>query len=154
MAASGKWLTTTNEKWAILDWITDKIAVGNYLEALDVDLLQREKFASAAEPGREHCTARIRRITVCNESRSCNSRTPPGNEPRLYRLAVDSLEELVRESSPVLVQCHAGRSRSAVVVAGYLVRAEGMEPQDALRHVAAKRQIAVTAGVERLLDTL
>ena len=53
----------------------------------------------------------------------------PGNEPRLYRLAVDYLSELVQDARPVLVQCHAGRSRSAVVVAGYLVSAGGIDPR-------------------------
>ncbi len=79
-----------------MDWITNEIAIGNYLEALDVEL----------------------------------------------------------QAPPVLVQCHAGRSRSAVVMAGYLVAVRGINPEAALHFVAEKRQIAVTAGLERLLDSL
>ena len=30
-----------------VDWITDKIAIGNYIEAADVELLRQKKFASA-----------------------------------------------------------------------------------------------------------
>jgi protein-tyrosine phosphatase len=72
----------------------------------------------------------------------------PGNEPRLYRLAVDYLADPVREMSPVLVQCNVGTSRSAVVAAGYLVTARGWRAEEALALVASKRAIAETPGLE------
>ena len=136
-----------------MDWITDDVAIGNYLEALDVELLHREKFASALTldgtlHGKDPADIGLRRIEVVPLEDA------PGNEPRLYKLAVEYLSEMVQEAPPVLVQCHAGRSRSAVVVAGYLVTARGIAPEEALRFVAGKRQIAVTPGLERLLDYL
>jgi len=136
-----------------VDWITDDVAIGNYLEALDVELLHREKFASALSldgtlHGKDPADIGLRRIEVVPLEDA------PGNEPRLYKLAVEYLSEMVQEAPPVLVQCHAGRSRSAVVVAGYLVTARGIAPEEALRFVAGKRQIAVTPGLERLLDYL
>lgn len=102
-----------------MDWITDTIAIGNYLDALDADLLRREKIASALSLdavlyGKEPSEYGLKRIEVVPLEDAL------GNEPRLYRLAVDYLRELVQVAPPVLVQCHAGRSRSAVVVAGYL----------------------------------
>jgi len=78
----------------------------------------------------------------------------PGNDPRLFEHAIEILTTLADEAPPVLVHCHAGRSRSVVVVAGYLRRARGIDAESALAEVAAKRQIAVTAGLERLLDSL
>jgi protein-tyrosine phosphatase len=136
-----------------VDWITNEIAIGNYLEALDVELLQREKFASALSldatlHGKDPAECGLQRIEVVPLEDA------PGNDPRLFRIAVDYLKQLVLEAPPVLVQCHAGRSRSAVVVAGYLVAVRGIDPEAALRFVAEKRQIAVTAGLERLLDSL
>jgi|GEM_PF-6496058 len=77
-----------------------------------------------------------------------------GNDPRLFRRAIENLADLVSTSPPVLVQCHAGRSRSAVVVAGYLIKHCEMTQEEALALLAAKREIAITAGVERLLDHL
>jgi protein-tyrosine phosphatase len=136
-----------------LDWITDKIAIGNYLDALDVELIRRESLASALSldgtlHGKDAGECGLKRIeVVCLEDAA-------GNEPRLFQLAVEYLSELVREAPPVLVQCPAGRSRSAVVVAGYLVKTLGMDSQEALAFVAAKREIAVTAGVEDLLEYL
>jgi protein-tyrosine phosphatase len=136
-----------------VDWITEQIAIGNYLDALDVELLRNSGIASALSldgtlHGKNPAEFGLRRIeTVMLED-------APGNDPRLFRRAVEHLTDLVSEASPVLVQCHAGRSRSAVVVAGYLVKSEGMESEDALALVAAKREIAITAGVERLLEHL
>ena len=77
-----------------------------------------------------------------------------GNDPRLFTRAIEALIGLTKENGPVLVQCHAGRSRSAVVVAGYFMRTREIEADEALALVAAKREIAVTAGLEELLDRL
>ena len=112
-----------------------------------------ERFASALSLdgtlyGKEPADYGLRRIEVVQLEDA------PGNEPRRFRLAVEYLDELVREAPPVLVQCHAGRSRSAVVVAGYLAQLRGIDPQEALDLVAEKRPIAVTPGLERLLDFL
>jgi protein-tyrosine phosphatase len=136
-----------------MDWITDDVAIGNYIEALDVELLRREKFASALSldgtlRDKDPADCGLRQIEVVPLEDA------PGNEPRLFKLAVGYLSDLVLNAPPVLVQCHAGRSRSAVVVAGYLVSVLGMGPQEALDFVAAKRPIAVTPGLERLLDYL
>ncbi len=113
-----------------MDWITNEIAVGNYLEALNLELLGREKFVSALSldgtlHGKDPAEFGLQRIEVVRLEDA------PGNEPRLFRLAVDYLSELVRDAPPVLVQCHAGRSRSAVVVAGYFVAARGTNPEEA-----------------------
>lgn len=136
-----------------MDWITDQIAIGNYLDALDIELIRRSGFASALSldgtlHGKEPADCGLQRIEIVMLEDA------PGNDPHLFRRAVDHLADMVNESPPVLVQCHAGRSRSAVVVAGYLVKACGMNSEEALSLVAAKRAIAVTSGVERLLDHL
>ena len=51
----------------------------------------------------------------------------------------------------LLVQCHAGRSRSVIVVAAHLMRTERLRPEEALERVAARREVAITPGIERLL---
>ena len=146
------YLPTANSG-ANVDWITDDIAIGNYLDALDTELIRRENIGSALSLdgtlyAKEPSQCGLQRIEVVQLEDA------PGNEPRLYRLAVRCLTELVREAPPVLVQCHAGRSRSVVVVAGYLVTACGLAQKEALTLVASKREIAVTAGLELLLDHL
>jgi len=78
----------------------------------------------------------------------------PGNDPKLLRSAVEILEHLAMKAAPVLVHCHAGRSRSVVVVAAYLMRTSGLDADAALAQVAAKKEIAITPGLERLLDAI
>ncbi len=136
-----------------MDWITDQIAIGNYLDAVDAELLRREGMQSALSldatlHGRDPASLGLRRIEVVSLEDA------PGNDPRLFRRAIEFLSELVEQAPPVLVQCHAGRSRSAVVVAGYLMQSQELDSHAAIELVAAKREIAITAGVERLLEHL
>lgn len=136
-----------------MDWITEKIAIGNYLEAQDEELLRSEAVVSVLGldrtlQGRAPADLGLERIEIIPlEDRA-------GNDPRLFRRAVDALARFVREAPPVLVHCHAGRSRSAIVVAGHLMVSLGITAEDALALVVAKREIAVTEGLERLLEGL
>jgi protein-tyrosine phosphatase len=129
-----------------MDWITDRVAVGNYLEAQDADLLRKESIASVLSldrtlQGRNAADLGLQTITVVPLEDAA------GNDPRLFRRAVEALEDLVRQAGPV-------RSRSAVVVAGYLKRSQGLDAEEALARVAAKRDVAVNPALERLLEAL
>jgi protein-tyrosine phosphatase len=136
-----------------MDWITDGIAIGNYLDAQDRDLLRRESIASILG-----LTSALLNTTAAEMGVRAIEIVPlidlPGNDARLFRRAVDTLARLHHEAKPVLIHCHAGRSRSVVVVAGYLMRSLGISADEALARIAAKRDIAVTTGLEQLLDTL
>jgi protein-tyrosine phosphatase len=136
-----------------VDWITEDIAVGNYLEAQDAALLRDAGIISVVSLDRTLTEGDAERLGL-QEVEAVPLEDGPGNDPRLFRQAVEALERLVCKSRPVLVQCHAGRSRSVVVVAGYLMRSLGIEASEALDRVAAKRPVAVTPGLERLLESL
>jgi protein-tyrosine phosphatase len=136
-----------------VDWVAEGVAVGNYLVAQDADLLREQGVRSVlcldrTLQGRQAAELGLQAIEVVPLDDG------PGNDPRLFRMAVDALTTLARENGPVLVQCHAGRSRSAVVAAGYLMRALGIEQEEALARVAQARDIAVSPGLERLLESL
>ena len=75
----------------------------------------------------------------------------PGNDPEIFRRAVESVGYLTRRHPKLLVQCHAGRSRSVVVVAAYLMQVRGWSAEQGLAFVASKREIALTSGIELLL---
>jgi protein phosphatase slingshot len=120
-----------------VDWIDRDIAIGNYLEAKDAELLQKESIASALSldgtlSGVQPESLNLKRIEVVRLEDG------PGNDLRLFNLAINALDGLVRGSPPVLVQCHAGRSRSVVVVAAYLIKRLGIDAPTALARVAAK----------------
>jgi len=61
---------------------------------------------------------------------------------------------LATSRPPVLVQCQYGRSRSAAVVAGYLMRERGLDPFQAREVVAGKRDISISAALLPLLFQL
>lgn len=129
------------------------IAIGNYLDAQDADLLQREGIRSVicldrTLQGKNPADLGLKIIEAIPLDDG------PGNDLRLFERAVDALATLRCNAGPVLVQCHAGRSRSAVVVAGHFMKTLGIDADDALARIAVKREIAVTAGLERLLESI
>lgn len=74
-----------------------------------------------------------------------------GNVLDDLRAAVDSITRLVKSRPPVLVHCHAGRSRSVIATAAYLCRARGYDPEAAIAKVATVREVAVAPQLKDLL---
>jgi protein-tyrosine phosphatase len=136
-----------------LDWITDEVAIGNYLEAQDAALLTQHAFRSVVSLDGTLSDTHAAEFGLA-EVASYRLIDGPGNDLRVFRLAVDDLRRLARLHPSVLVQCHAGRSRSAVVVAGYLMHVRNVEPADAIAAVAARRAINVTPALVDLLYKL
>ncbi len=134
-----------------MDWITESVAIGNYLDARDEKMLREHGFRSAVsldatlKKGDEDDLP-YRAIA------SYNLVDGPGNDPRVFLHALDALVRLVDSAPPVLVQCHAGRSRSVILVAAYLMRLHGHDEDEALAEVERKREVAITQGIEGLLS--
>lgn len=136
-----------------MDWITDQVAIGNHLDANDPELLRKHAFGSilcldGCQAGKVAGELGVRRVEVVKLVDAA------GNDPAIFVRAVERLCKLVDLAPPVLVHCHAGRSRSPVVVAGFLMRTRGMESADAVRLVASKRETAITPAVAALLRNL
>lgn len=136
-----------------MDWIETDIAIGNFVEARDAEVLANARISSALSldgtlSGVQPQTLKLKKIEVVRLEDG------PGNDLRLFKMAVGALEELVRTAPPVLVQCHAGRSRSAVVVAAHLMKRLGIDAPTALARVASRREISITPGLEELLEKL
>ena len=136
-----------------MDWIEEDIAIGNFVEAKDVELLEKASISSALSldgtlSGVQPQSLKLKRIEVVRLEDG------PGNDLRLFHMAINALDELVRTAPPVLVQCHAGRSRSVVMVAAHLMKRLSIDAPTALARVASKREIAITPGLERLLGKL
>ncbi|MHC5538412.1 dual specificity protein phosphatase family protein [Singulisphaera rosea] len=77
-----------------------------------------------------------------------------GNDLRILRFAVDGLRRLAKTAGPVLVHCHAGRSRSAAIVAAYLMEERGVNALEAIAQVGARREINITPALVDLLRRL
>lgn len=126
-----------------MDWITEQIAVGNFLDAA---VLSGEIDAVLCL--KENC---------CDEGRLdvavlCVPLVDgPGNDPRHVAEAVRFIADAVDADERILVHCHAGRSRSVAGVARYLVEQCGMTRHAALALIEEKREIYLSDGIEDLL---
>jgi atypical dual specificity phosphatase len=136
-----------------MDWITDTIAIGNYREAQDTELLRREGIVSVLSLDG---TLRQRDALELGlkEIDAVFLEDGAGTDLRRFRWAVRALARLEREAAPVLVHCTAGRSRAPSVVAGYLMQSLHLDAEEALARVAARREVTVAPALQRLLDLL
>jgi protein-tyrosine phosphatase len=71
----------------------------------------------------------------------------PGNPPWLLRTAIETVAGLVRCSTPALVYCSAGLSRSPCIAAGALSLAHGLSADEALVLVARSGPADVSPGL-------
>jgi hypothetical protein len=134
-----------------MDWITDHIAIGNYLDVRDKELIAKEKFASVLSLDGSLLGVKPENLGVRKiESKKLEDNS--GNSREDFLGAVRTLQKLVFDVPPVLVQCHAGKSRSVIVVAGFFMSSSGISAKEAIAKVAAKREIGITPGVEKLLS--
>ena len=125
-----------------MDWITDQLAIGNFVDA--------ESLPDGID------------AVLCLREDCCDGRTDvdalslplldgPGNDPRDIEDALDFIHEVVTSGQRILVHCHAGRSRSVVVVARYLMQSKGLTAQAALDLIASRRDIYLSPGIDELL---
>lgn len=133
-----------------MDWITEEIAIGDWHDALDADLLRREGVWSVLSligklVGRSAESLGVERVEVFPLLDG------PGDDPVRFARAVDLLARLVREGPPVFVHCRAGRSRSAAVVAGFLMRSRGLSADAAVAFVADRRAIRLNPEMAALV---
>jgi len=136
-----------------MDWITETIAIGNRLEAHDSSLRAHEGFRSLISLDGSMTDDRAQAIGY--EDWVCITMVDgPGNDLAAIRKVVRALVDMAKGSPPVLVHCHAGRSRSVTVVAGYLVKTRAWSVQAAYDYIATKRETAVQDGLPDLLRKL
>ncbi|MES2571025.1 MAG: dual specificity protein phosphatase [Verrucomicrobiota bacterium] len=134
-----------------MDWITDSIAIGNYLDAGNPDLRRSNGIRSMICLNGELRGVRPELLEL-DALDNYDLKDGPGNNPDIFRRVVRTVARFARCHPNLLVQCHAGRSRSVVVVAAYLMQSNGWTANNALAFIASKREIALTAGIEKLLE--
>jgi hypothetical protein len=121
-----------------MTFITDTIAIGNFIDAEDRAIRE---------------AAGIRSILCLNgllqgckpsdcgvEALTCFDLTDgSGNDPWIFDRAVRIVGHYALQHPKLLVHCHAGRSRSVMVVASHLVRQNAWDLRQALAYIHAKR---------------
>jgi protein-tyrosine phosphatase len=76
-----------------------------------------------------------------------------GNSLRLLQAMADEVRLCMESAPPVLVHCHAGRSRSVIVAAAYLVQCHGHSVTGALETIESRREIKVAQELGELLQS-
>jgi protein-tyrosine phosphatase len=129
-----------------MDWITDQIAIGNFLDAqnppagIDAILCLKPQ--------------------CCDEARTDVSalcialKDGAGNRREDVLEAIDFISETVTAGERVLVHCHAGRSRSVCVVAAYLMKHSGLSRSGALAIIETKREVWLSEGIDEIFGFL
>jgi protein-tyrosine phosphatase len=136
-----------------VDWITDTIAIGTYVEA-------RNRLVRVGAGIRSIICldAAVRDPDEANldidDYEVVDLADGPGNDPRTFDRAVQLVGAFSEQSPKLLVHCRDGRSRSAVVVAGYLMRDQHWSSGKAMAFIAANRDIQLIPGIEELLQSL
>jgi protein-tyrosine phosphatase len=133
-----------------VDWITDQVAIGDYREAQNIELLRRSGFGlilglTGTLLGKSPSELGVRQLQVITLLDGA------GNELSRFQRAVDTLVQLAAEAPPVLVHCRAGWSRSPLIVAGYLMKTSGLSAEEALAEVSAKRSGSIVPELKSLL---
>lgn len=121
-----------------MTFITDTIAIGNFIDAEDRAVRDASGIRSIL------CLNGL--LTGCKpadcgvEALSCfNLHDGRGNDPYIFARAVKLVGQLALNHPKLLVHCHAGRSRSVMVVAAHLVRQNAWDLRQALDFIHAKR---------------
>ena len=133
-----------------MDWITDNIAIGNFVDAADQRMREANGIRSMI------CLNNKQRGAVAGQLgldalANYDFIDGAGNSPDLFQRAVLKVAEFSERHPRLLVQCHAGRSRSVIIVAGHLMRMNGWSPKQALDYVTSRRESAVAPELESLL---
>ena len=134
-----------------MDWITDDILIGNYLDAQDLDSIQGEGVRSIIGLNGESYRLDYLAHGV-TETKVFDLIDGAGNDPAVFLRAVDTLKHYRHSNAPVLVHCHAGKSRSVTVVAVHLMRDLGMSLIEAMELISSRRDIHITPGMQEALD--
>lgn len=127
-----------------MDWITDNIAIGNFIDAKNVQKTEVDAILCL----KDNC---------CHEDNDAFDVLviplvdASGNDKRLVDDALDFIDDVVSGGGKILVHCHAGRSRSVCIVARYLMIKQGLTRGQALSKIEAKREIYLSPGVEEIL---
>ena len=69
-------------------------------------------------------------------------------QPEEIDAAVRFIEKQIADNNPVMVHCAAGKGRTGVILAAYLVKNEGLSPQEAIDKIRAMRPGSIQSEVQ------
>lgn len=128
-----------------MNWITENIAIGNYLDAQNASPNEVDAILCLID---NCCDIDDERFDVENIPLV----DAAGNDKRVFNDCTDFIDDVVSSGDKILVHCHAGRSRSVCIVARYFMLKHGLTSHQALVKIEAKREIYLSPGIEEILE--
>jgi len=127
-----------------MDFITDRIAIGNRYDAMDLGLVISNGIGAVLNLAYDLDISYFvfyheKEYKFEIEYQKVGLIDGRGNKPSTFAAAVYMLDQLLERHDKVLAHCHAGVSRSPVVVATYLSQINGISFDEALNLVREKR---------------
>ncbi|MFA5314286.1 MAG: dual specificity protein phosphatase [Methanomassiliicoccales archaeon] len=113
----------------MIEWIDENVAVGNWRDARDIDMLRNEGIDMIVD-------ARI----LFDDSKGRKLRTPHID---LIHREIEFMLAMAGMGAKILVRCYHGRDRSPFVAMIYLSRRNGTSYDEAYRTVKEKRPITI-----------
>lgn len=126
-----------------MDFITERIAIGNRHEAADIEMLQANGITAVLNVAYDldlrypHLDSSPYRFAI--EYHKVGLIDGPGNKATTLTAAVYMLAQLLEWHKKVFVHCHAGISRSTTVVSTYLANTQSTNFDEALAIVQMRR---------------
>lgn len=133
-----------------MDWITESIAIGDWRDAQNAELLKQEGVSSILSligmfVGKSAEELGVQQLEIIP------MQDGPGDDLPKLTQAVQALQRLTETSPPVLVHCRAGQSRSVAVVAAYLMKSKSLSCDEAIDMIAQKRHISMNREMIELV---
>ncbi len=130
----------------ILDFVNERIAIGNRHESADIDMLMENGITAVLNVAYDldisYFEDDVPAYKFKIEYHKAGMIDGPGNEATTLAAAAYLLVQILERHDKVFVHCHAGVSRAPTVVSTYLAYAQGISFDEALEAVKAKRTAA------------
>ena len=127
-----------------MDFITNRIAIGDRHEAADLNLLLEFKIEAVLNLAYDLDISYYNKVPPPHykfkiEYQKVGLIDGHGNQPTTLISAVYMLNQLLERHQKVLVHCHEGVSRSSAIVTTYLTHKRGIRFDEAFEFVKSKR---------------
>jgi protein-tyrosine phosphatase len=139
--------------------ILDNLFIGNLFTARDKEFITKNNIdivlnITSEIPNYFYCDKNIKyyKLNISDTTNEYDQKIMMDNLHNFVKIIDKNLSEnLINNTNHnILVHCYAGKSRSATVIAAYLIYKFNMTPDDAIKFIINKRSCAFNNG-ERLI---
>ena len=114
--------------------IPNSLWLGNAFDARDVKAVLAHRIQAIIDLAVEELPVPVPRDLVYCRFPMLDGQ---GNAPAILNAAIKTGVDLIKAKVPTLISCGAGMSRSPAIAAAVMAAIDGIEPEEAMKHLAA-----------------